>query len=260
MKNFEEKLYKFLFRFYNFSGALCLKFDGKRFEISKFHYFKVLITVILFLISFFIVYISKGLNAIRDEAPELTLTKFSDFFLNGAFFIPVFLLLLVIIIQIHINDDIAKMFKIILFCKKTFEINEQKLHSFCIKILKHFLIYKVSIIIYFIIHILATRSTFDARGILKLVLTLFIDLFYTAIFSFVNCLLLHLDFLINYCEESLRKTSKSHSSFNNFIKNRKVQILFILMEIFNQSVSRVLTFCITFLGTAIVVVVSLYFK
>lgn len=254
MKNLEERFYKFLFKFYTISGALCLKFDGKRFEISKFHYYRALFIVILFPIYIF-VYFFFSTEGILDGAPQMNLTKFSNLFAHSSIFIPLILVVFLLFTQTQNNGHIAKIFGLFLLCKKHFEISESKLRLFYFKILKYFLVYGVSIAIYTSIGFLGTKSMFDVKGIPKLILGFIIDLSYTSIFAFVNCLLLHFDFLFKICEESSRKIAKTHNSRESKNQDKQEQILFRITEIFNKSVSKVLTICIIFLVVAIGVMV-----
>lgn len=254
MENFEEKFYQFLFRFYNFSGALCLKFDGKRFTISIFHILKVLIFIVLFLISMIIFYLTAKIK--DEEAPNVKLTKFSSVIVRSAFLVPLFLAFLIMVIQTQINNDITKIFDTFLFCKKKFEINQDKLRSFYSKVFKYFLFYIIQIFVTMIIHFLAAKLVLDVKSIWTFISGIIINVCYNSIMAFVNSLLLHFDFLFENCEESLRKTRKAHNSHDNIIDIKKVEILSRLTEIFNRSVSKVLTACTTYCVVAIVVLVS----
>lgn len=254
-----EKVYKSLFAFYTFTGALCLKFEENEFKISKFQKVRMTLMTATVIIFTLIVKVMESLEVVDKNLPQVKLTKFSDTLTKLAWLFPLFFLALTIFFQIRISHEIAEIFNIILRHKNIFDDGKINLQIISSRSLKYFMLCAFIIVYDTTVQFASSFTSFSLKEILKFLTSKFSLCAFMAIIGFVNNFLVHLEFIVeNYTtliQNSFSTHDSNHKNFEHTVA--KVYIIFDLSNIFNRSFSKILTLSISFLMTIVIFIVSL---
>lgn len=245
-------IYKFFLNFYIFTGALVIKYDGKRFKVSKIQSVRIFLTLFSGLFIYLIT-IVMDFEVTKKGIPKIQETKFSNIFISIGWFVPMTLMTLILMTNIQISNEIAKILNIFLKYQNFFKNAGIDFENVSKKSLKYFLFSTP----YYIMNMLA--ATLMVKSIYDLFIC-FIGissvLCFLSITTTLNALLMHYEFMIeNYLKMIKREVFECDHKHFEFVLYT-VNIIFKLFKIFNQSVSKVISLCVLFILHVLVFIVS----
>lgn len=253
-----EKVYKIFFKFYTFFGILCLRFNGVRFEVSKINSLRMIFLCLSFATIHIIYMINESLDTSGLGMPEVTQTKFSTIFLKAGWFVPASLIVSSVVQQIIISKDLAQIFNIFLSRKLVFKIESINYKKVSSKALKSFLFFAIFQVLGILWQLTVKQPFSNITNILFFIFGTLINFCFIGIFTFLNALLIHYEFVIETYNKMLERQvlrRKCCGQYLDILMN-EVNDIFDIIKIFNRSASKVLTLAFIFIFFVVIFIVS----
>lgn len=224
------KTYRSLFYFYNLIGILNMRFDCRKFEISKFLKYKSII--ILTLVT---VHTYRTLN--HDLKLNSKVSKFSGRFLRFYNTLLNFILIIIMWIFFRNQKNLSKIFKIFLHLNEVARKRKIKFNLRGIKtkiwIFLSYVTFLIIVTVYFLLHILHESWSVHIE-----VLSNFLRVFnLMSIFSFTYFMLIHFELMLKIFNEVLEdRIDLVHSDCKDLLNILNLQKrLFELLNVSFQS-------------------------
>lgn len=255
-------IYKTFFVIYTILGVLCLKFDGSRFRISKFHVYRNLLFLSLFLIFYLI---KEDLTVLTNSyIPDMKQTKFSKSFFNSTAWSPLIQICLIVVTQIYVSKHVAKCFYIF----KNFEsfFKREKIEM---KKLKIQLLFQFSLFVVAIIYNISVQGSLLIRNWEEFKFFIFFMgflsiLVITSTLAFTNAMMLVFNFTLNSYVEIVEKEIQK-----DIHDHEKIELLLIgyngifkLLKHFQKSISKLtsLALCSILLTSIFIVSMKIQYR
>jgi hypothetical protein len=242
-----ENLYRFYFKFYTLTGALGLKFEDNRFKVSKILSLRISVPVVILIILNTIKVILEPSDVSEMGAPKNNRTRFLVYFLRSGGFIPISLIALIMITQVKISEDLAKILNVFLKLKSVLEFSKNDCKNVSIKTLKYFSFFILVHVLDFY-WVISGVESFSIKNILFAFLTLLTTISFVCIITLINAFLLHYELVMECYLKTLKKVCEKELDLDKLeIALSKMNLIFNLIQMFNRSISRVLTLIIVFI-------------